>query len=231
MSRTATVVASFCLALALGGIAHTQGKAVKDIPATSAIDNCLGADFFSIRSDQTACGSGLYPHSESVRSVVQTAGDWILETQPFKATPTRSIFVDFSNPIPGTGPNGGDPVPPFTSALVRGRFISKCHEYDVNLLDIPQDVTAICPLVLALGPDYGARIMMDWRRNPGTEPVRITCTWAAAGRCSQWTIKPYSLDPLPTSLGKLIKASTGPREPEQDLGSFRFSFRITVSIP
>jgi len=227
MSRTSTVVASFCLALSLGGIAHAQGKAVKDIPATSAIGNCSGADFFSIRSDQPGCESGTYPHSQTIRSVVQMAGDWILETQPFKATPTRSVFVDFSNPIPGTGPNGGDPVSPFTAALVRGRFISKCHEYDVNLLDIPEDGTAICPLVLALGPEYGARIMMDWRRNPGTEPVRITCTRAAAGQCSQWTIEPYSV----TSLGKSIKASTKPREPEQDWGNYRFSFRITVSIP
>jgi hypothetical protein len=57
---------------------------------------------------------------------------------------------------------------------------------------------------------------------------------AATNQCGEWDITPFS-DPLvnapPTSIGKLVTVATRPRDPELDLGNFRFSFNIKVSIP
>jgi len=236
MSTTRTLVASLFLCSALGGTIAAQGKAVKDLPALSTISDSKvstsGTTYFRVRSD----GRGDYLDSASVRSVVQTAGDWILETQPFRATPTRSVLIDFGDPVLGTGPGGSTPISPFgvdvSSALVNARFIAKCHEYDVNMLDIPPDATALCPLVVGLGNGY--RIAMNWVNFPDTEPVKFTCTRFATNQCSEWTVVPFSNpadDSLATSIGKLIKAGTKPKDFEQDMGNFRFSFTMKVSIP
>jgi hypothetical protein len=130
----------------------------------------------------------------------------------------------------GTGSNG-IPNPPFTARLVRARFIVKCHEYGVNMLNIPLGGTETCPLAVGLGKDYGSRIAMNTANFADTEPVSITCTRFGTNQCSEWAIAPYSLDASPTSTGKLIKAATNPKDPEQDMGNFRFSFSIKVSIP
>ncbi|MEW5978891.1 MAG: hypothetical protein AB1898_24115 [Acidobacteriota bacterium] len=220
----------------IGVTAGAQGRAIKDIPATSTLFNSgvssSGSEYaFRIQSDQ-AGPSGSYPNSQAVRSVVQTAGDWILETAPFKVTPVRSVLVDLGDPVSG----GNSGAPPFGSALVNARFIAKCHmvEYGgVNMLDIPLGATATCPLAISF--EFGGnsfRIAMNWANFPDTEPVRISCGRANASQCSQWAITPMNLaGDYPTSIGKLLKLSAKPREPDQDLGNFRFSFSIGVSIP
>lgn len=229
MSTIEKVILHLCLASTLGVSSMAQGKAVKNIPATSAVLDFIGVPL-NIQSD----GMGNYPNSATVQSVVQTAGDWILDTQPFNGSATRSVLVDFGDPVAGTGPNSGAPIPPFViPTSVHGRFIAKCHSagYDVNMLNMTPGVPTECPLNLAFeseGKSY--RIVMNYVGYPDTDPVTITCD-AAAGQCKEWTITPYQSAASGKSVGKLLKVATKPRESDQDLGSFRFSFRIKVSIP
>jgi hypothetical protein len=226
MSRTGVLLASLFLCLVLGG---TAGPPVREIPATSTLYNGSEPFLFSIRSDQTGI-FGAYPNSGTVRSVV--AEDWILDTQPFKATPTRSVWIDFTDPISGTGPNG-IPQPPFAMDLVHARFIAKCHERGFHMLDMLRNEKRNCPL--AVGLHNGYLIVMNHVNYPlDTDDVWVTCTRLDLNnKCNQWTIKPYSLDISPTSRGKLIGPPTGtkPNDPGQDMGNFRFSFDIEISIP
>lgn len=232
MSRTRTFLAALFVCSTLGAAAGTPP--VKEIPATSTLYNGSNPFFFSIRSDQpdppSGTGIGIYLNSKTVRSVV--AEDWILDTQPFKATPTRFVQIDFTDPISGTGPNG-IPKPPFDMDLVHARFIAKCHERGFHMLDMrPTDPPKTCPL--AVGLHNGYLIVMNSWNYLDTDDVWITCTGLGLNnKCNQWTIKPYSLDNSPTSRGKLIGPPTGtkPNDPGQDMGNFRFSFDIKISIP
>lgn len=226
------------LAIAFGTLAPATFLAkgnptppVKEIPATSTLSNAP----FNIQSDQVGL-EGTYPNSQTVRSVV--AEDWILDTQPsLKATPTRSVLIDFSDPVLGSGPSGSNPISPFPGGvsfgMVHARFIAQCHENGVHVLDIPFNTTATCPLAVALRNDY--LIVMDPLRHGDTEPVKFTCIrpGTAPNQCSEWAIAPYSLDTPGKSVGKLIGPPTGtkPNSPGQDMGNFRFSFSIKVSIP
>ena len=229
MSKAKILLASLFLGSALVATTAAQGNAVKDIPATSTIFNsgvsASGTPYaFSIQSD----GGGDYTNSQTVRSVVQTGGDWILDTSPFKATPVRSVLIDFRDSAPG-----GPPNPPFSVTTVHARFIVKCHLYNVNMLDMAVGISDECPLAVSF--QYGVnsyRIAMNNVNFVDTDPVTITCKGVGTNQCNEWTIAPYSRAViLGKSIGKLIKVATKPRETDQDMGNFYFSFSLKVSIP
>ena len=77
------------------------------------------APSLQIRSD----GLGVYRNSNTLTSIIQgNAGAWVLDSQnPRNAT--RTLFLDFGQPVAGSGPNGGDPIA-VPSALYRVRAIS-----------------------------------------------------------------------------------------------------------
>jgi hypothetical protein len=221
MSITQVLLAAFLFSSALVTTTAAQGKAPKDIPATSTISD-LGESAFSIQSD----GGGAYTNFQGVRSVVQTAGVWILETAPFKVTPVRSVLIDFSDSISGN--------PPFQTALVNARFIAQCHStgYDINMLDMAVGMSDECPLAVRF--EYGGnsyRIGMNYVNFADTDPATISCTGVGTNRCNEWTIAPYSGAVNGKNIGKLVKIATRPRENDQDLGNFRFSFNIRVTTP
>ena len=95
-------------------------KDYQDVTDSNGVPQRL---WLQIRSD----GADGYKNSRSVQSIIQgTAGDWVLDTN-FATSSTRSIFLDFSKPISGSGPNGGAPAP-IHDRTGEGRIISKCHE-------------------------------------------------------------------------------------------------------
>jgi len=100
------------------------------------------------------------------------------------------------------------------------------------MLDMRKDEKRTCPL--AVGLHNGYLIVMNPQKQIGTQPVNITCTRVGSNsKCNKWTVEPYSLDISPTSIGKLFGPPTGtnPNDPQQDMGNFRFSFKIEISIP
>jgi len=73
-----------------------------------------------IRSDN----AGAYKNSKTLQSIIQGAsGDWVLDAN-YSNSSTRSVFIDFTKPVVGSGPNGAAPLPPFNPGLVKPRIIS-----------------------------------------------------------------------------------------------------------
>lgn len=227
MRKTKTLLASIFLCLALTATMAAQGGAVKDIPATSTIADLS----FRIQSD----GQGSYIHLPSVRSVVQTHGDWILDLGGSKRfQPTRFVRIYFDDPVvEGTpGPLGAVMV------NANARFIASCHRagYDVNMLDMLPGSEATCPLNIAFDQPDGRRygIVMNnasldtFGGQEDTDSVTIKCL-NANNQCNSWPIRPYQNGP--SSRGRLFKFASKPNQPNQDLGDFNFSFDITISIP
>ncbi|MEK6285863.1 MAG: hypothetical protein AABO57_09000 [Acidobacteriota bacterium] len=128
MSRQRILLAVLlaCLTLPIPALTQQQVAASQkpnrrpDLPVTSTITDYIDVTddtgavqriWMQVRSD----GAGGYTNSSDVESIIQGAyGNWYLTN----FTAARHVFLDFSKPIPGTGPNGGAPVPPFTSALI-----------------------------------------------------------------------------------------------------------------
>src|ERR1043165_6184001 len=93
---------------------------VADTPVTSRVaDVDASGVALRIQSD----GGGPYTNSKTVQSIIQncgaTCGDWVLDTNVSRLS-TRTICVDFGDPIVGSAPGGGNPVAPFSTALVKG---------------------------------------------------------------------------------------------------------------
>ena len=137
MKRTMRLAYTITLLFALilsGSIINTAatGKPASDTPVTSTIDG-LGIDTLPtlrIQSDQL----GAYRNSSSLQSILQaTLGDWVLDMLNYNSSPQRKVLIDLRDPVPGSGPNGGAPVAPFTYQSVRARFIAKCSQYGVDM--------------------------------------------------------------------------------------------------
>src|SRR5436190_15469179 len=116
----------FAIVLATGSRAQKKPPANPDMPVTTTISDADPnvAPVFQIRSD-----GAVYPNSLNVQSLIQGSGigDWVMQSDLSSAS-TRTVFVDFSQPIAGSCPScpNGNPVP-FASRLYQTRFIAKCH--------------------------------------------------------------------------------------------------------
>jgi hypothetical protein len=247
MRKLLFVVLSICFALSLAALAQPSGNTpvtttIKDyVDVTDPLTGSAQRIPMQIQSD----GSGAYKNSKNVESVIQGIGDWVLDTGVNIKNPTRKVFLDFSQPIPGTGPNGGDPVRPFISALVRPRFISKCTDYGFNMLAMGLQQTLTCPLAIGFyNPADGVfhRVIMNpasiVTNCPETNPVHITCSGAdAAGKCNRWEIEPsgacVTADcSVKRNIVRLVKIVTvRGKEVVTDLGDFYMSFTVDVTKP
>jgi len=183
-----------------------------------------------------------------VKSVIQSIGDWEL----YSATPTRGMYLDLSQPIPGSGPNGGDPTPPFTgAAFLQIRFICKCHNYGVSAFAIPNGQSAICPLAFSFeypigsGNNYAVHMTPDSRNAdpyPETDDINITCTGVDANnQCNQWLFEPTGFhggsvpgySSVKRNVGKLVRSTLVHNNTwvETNLGDFYFSFSFRATNP
>ena len=95
-------------------------------------------------------GAGSYLNSSNLASQIQPVGDWEVDAKTPKNA-TRQIYLDFSQPVPGSAPNGQDPIGP-PSGNYAFRIIAKCSLYGTNLLNFPAGATKTCPL--HIGFDY-----------------------------------------------------------------------------
>jgi len=198
-----------------------------NLPVTSTIANtdASGTLQFQIQSDDL----GSYKNTKAVQSVIQPIGDWVLDTN-YSSLSTRSVYLDFSQPVNGTGPNG-TPSAPFASALVRARLITQCPTYGNSMLSLSGGETAQCGLVI--GFDYGTtryRLTMN-PINYATDFVNVSCSSVGTnGQCNAWRIVPAATSGenvaklllLTTVRGKIVAT---------DQGDFYMSFSIIVTNP
>jgi hypothetical protein len=197
--------------------------------------------WMQIRSDGAA-----YTNANNVQSV-EYAGDWILDTK----SSTRNVFLDFTKPIPGTGPNGGAPAAPFNSALVLARLTAECVKYGTDMSTMVAGSTINCPLAIFFsdsGHDYFLQMnpVAGGFVCPETDYVNITCNGVANSKCNNWAIVPNgakggcvtgdcSVSSLRQNVARLsllvpVKGKSGSTT-QVNQGDFYVAFSIGVANP
>lgn len=223
--KTLLILASIAL-FALGMIVF-NGRVVtagaqKDVPATSTIrdiDQATGT-VFRIGSDSL----GSYKNGvNSVSSIVQAIGDWVLDT---KSSSLRKVRIDLGDPVPGSGPDG-----PFQAATIPARFISKCT---TSMFTLTVGQTIQCPLAISLdynGTTYALRSAEPTA--PGTDPVLWTCNAASGGKCTSFEMKPSVVQADGQLKNKmlLLKVSSKPNGTDTPLAQYYMSFDVVVTTP
>lgn len=222
-----------CLLVTTAAQKASSAQKNTDTPVTTTIDG-LGVNTsptLRIQSDQ----SGAYKNSSTVQSVIQAIGAWVLDTD-FSSSSTRSVLIDFRDPVSGSGPNGGAPIAPFAYAQVKARLIARCNNYGSNMLNMTGvGSTLTCPLAVSFS--YGAssyRINMNYLNFSEVNPVVITCTGTdSSSKCKQWKIEPSvtQADGEKKNVAKLLKLASTRRETDQDYGDFYLSFAVHVTNP
>lgn len=210
----------------------------KDVPVTSIVADGDPdvAPALTIRSD----AAGWYVNSKTLTSVIQGIGDWVLDAiNPRNAT--RKIYLDFSQPVLGSGPDGSDPtgLPAGTYAF---RALAQCASYGNSLLSFTAGQIKTCPL--RIGFDAGANhyaIIMNPTGGvngpfPETDAATVTCTYPSTGSapCSQWRFTPSGTYIAPDLSVKYRNAARllefdSRNNVVADHGDFYMSFSIVMS--
>jgi len=217
-----------------GSIASLSAAPPKEVPVTSIVDD--GAGDLTIRSD----AGGSYLNSKTLTSLIQPVGDWVLDAiNPAKAT--RRIFVDFSQPVPGSGPNGSDPVGP-PAGTYAFRFLAQCASYGNTLPSFTAGQVGTCPLRIAVevGTRHYAIVMNPTAPIQGpfpeTNPATVTCVYPSTGSapCSQWRFTPSATYIAPDlsvkyrNVSRLLELDSRGNV-IADHGDFYMSFSILIS--
>jgi hypothetical protein len=236
--RTRTAVATLLsagVALSMTVFAqHGPSKGPSPIPATSNVyDNDPAvAPALQIQSDQLGtygpADNGSIISTATGQFQTHAAGDWWVAPQS-----TRSIYLDFSQPIPGSAPGGGDPVSLPSGRYFEASLIGDCDLAGTNLLNMPNGTTASCPLNVVFEYNGGFyRLHMNPVNYPDTNYMTVTCTNGGITHlCSGWTFGPSAGTPgnstNRTALAQQI--FTKKSSSEVRLGDYYFSFFFSVT--
>jgi hypothetical protein len=226
-----------------------------DVPVTSTIKDYIDwtdpEGTTRIQMQFQSDGAGPYANSQTVTSLIHSIGEWELDTGLNITNPTRSVYLDFSKGIPGSGPGGGNPTPPFTAGLVQPRFYAESSQspYFVNILSIAGGQTVGSPLRIGffypVGGETQYRIHMTPESPiypyPETDYVDITCTGVNANsQCNSWQIEPNGFKggcvtadcSVKQNVVKLVKLVTVKGKlTEVNQGDFLMSFSVGVTNP
>lgn len=203
-----------------------------NVTSTVADADTTIAPMLQYRSD----GLGPYLNASNLISQIQSVGDWVLDMYTVSRA-TREVYLDFSQPIPGTGPNGGNPIA-IPSGLYKVRIISKCTLFGNNFLTLAPGATVPCPLHVKF--DYNGSswaIEMnplassgDPEGAPETNAANVTCVNppSGSGTCMGWKLTPSA----PANEARLIHyVSAKGGTQNVDEGDYYFAFSIDVTNP
>ena len=226
-----------CAAVFIGFSLSVAAGPPKNVAVTSVVLDYAAdiAPSLNIRSD----GLGSYLPASNLVSQIQAIGDWELDARnPRDAT--RKIYMDFSQPIAGSAPGGGNPTSP-PSGTYKFRAMAKCSLYGNSLLGFSAGATKTCPL--RIGIDYGgtpwAFVMDPYTALNGPFPTTnyatVTCIYPTSGTsaCSQWKFTPsgtyIAADNTVTyrNVAKLLENPTS--DNPIDHGDFYVSFEILIA--
>jgi hypothetical protein len=134
-----TLGVALLLSVGASGLAVAQKKPSSDTPVTTIVSDYDSgiAPALQIQSDQL----GSYTNSSALKSIIASNGVWYLDSlNPNNGT--RTVALQFTQPIPGSGPNGGDPVAP-ASGHYRVFAYTSCNHpnYQTSLLSLPAGQT------------------------------------------------------------------------------------------
>ena len=188
LSKTKMLKSRLLLATLLSASVSLTAPPNQNLGVTSTLQG-LGfgtVPKYDLQGDQM----GPYLNGVGGISSIIGQGDWILSAN---GALTRRILFSFTDPIPGSRPGGADPAPPFTYALLDGRFICKAHNYDVDfdgMYGVGSTINS--PMHASFQYNgYTHRIDMDGVVfGPGSQPALVTCLRvnASTNRCNQWRV-------------------------------------------
>lgn len=211
-------------------------------PVTSTIlDIRADSTAYHIHSDSPLSGTNLYKNGvDSVISHFQETPEWELDT---RSSPTRKLFVNFSDPVPGTILEN----PAFTSSYLPGRLVSKCYLFYGAGIAVGNMTglgsTRPCPLIFNIDVNKSLRYRVNLNSlwEPGTEDALFTCTSVIdpnnpTSQCNQWIVEPNGLDGVTgqrRSIARLTKVTvlSGGRTSETPIGDYYMIFRFSVTNP
>ena len=198
------------------------GKSVSSTPVTSTIvDNAS----YQIGSD----GLGPYKDGSSVRSEILSNGDYQLGGF-YVGGSTRTVALNFDNPIAGTGPGGGAPVAP-PAGLYNVNIASDCANIGLSYLKIAPGSTIECGMNVHFA--YGGQtydLHQAPQLFPETNRVNITCTSAVGAPCSAWTVQPSAASGYDVA-NLSIEQSVKGKLTYVKQGDFLVSFLIHITNP
>ena len=223
------------------GIAEARGSADTQVSTYVADADTSVSATLQIRSD----GIGVYRSSSTLGSIIQPIGAWVLELNLRNST--RSLVLDFGQPVPGSGPGGGNPVA-VPSGAYKARAIAKCNAYNTSMLTLAPGATMACPLHIAFSynnSDYAVQMnpyptSADPDGAPETEWATVRCLTPASGSapCTEWMLTPSGTYTAADgsskyrNVARLIKyVSTKGSTTNVNQGDFYFSFAIRVTNP
>jgi hypothetical protein len=221
MKTTFPKLAFAVLTAAMMVFTATAGKPTGDRPATSTLNDFLDSSPTRIGSD----GLGNYKNGvNSVSSIIQGIGDWVLDT---KASSLRKVRIDFGDPVAGSGANA-----PFSAAVIPVRFISQCGIKPLYAMLAGE--SQLCGLVINIpygNSNYSLRTGVP--SAPGTDAALWNCLAADAGKCVSFQMlsNVTQADTQRKNVMQLIKLGAKPRDPDIDFGKFYMSFDVRVTTP
>jgi len=224
------------------GVAESRGNTDTPVSTYVADADTIVAPTMQIRSD----GLGVYRNSNTLSSVIQPIGAWVLDSQSLRNS-TRTLFLDFGQPIAGTGPGGGNPIA-VPSAQYKVYVIGMCNAYSNSMWTLAPGATMACPLHIAFssgGVSYAVQMNAhptgaDPNGAPETDWATVTCLTPASGPgpCTEWRLTPSGIYTAPDSslksrnVARLIKyVTTKNTTTNVNQGDFYFSFAIRVTNP
>ena len=254
MRKSLLLCLPICLSLFFPVLAQRTST---DVPVTSIITDSVdvGTPESPVLVDMQIQSDGDGPYqtiinrkSFDVKSIIQGNGDWELDTLINVVTLTRTIRLDFSNPVPNSKPDGSTPVPLFpVGQEVYAHFRCQASRYGNNFFTIPNGQTVNGPLLLGFDYPSGTRYRIHMTPDdsainpyPTTDDVNITCLGATSGQCNRWQITPTGVKggsvpgapSLLRNVGKLVKVVTSKGKiTEIDMGDFYFAFAIEITKP
>lgn len=226
-----------------GGLTPHAARGGADTPVSTYVldSDTAVAPAFQIRSD----GLGVYRNSNTLISVIQaSAGAWVLDSQNPR-NGTRMLYLDFGQPVAGSGPNGGDPVG-VPSGLYKVHAISKCNIYGNSMWTLAPGASMACPLHIAFtygGTGYAVQMNPypagDPEGAPETQWATVTClTPVGAASCADWRLTPSATYTEADgslryrNVARLIKyVTTKNTTTNVNQGDFYVSFEIVVTNP
>jgi len=227
---------ALCFATSL--VTLTQAS-TGDVPVTTIVsdyDSGIGPAL-QIQSDQ----GGAYKNAKNLQSMMYGAGSWEIDAYNVRNA-TRGVYLAFSQPIAGTGPNGGAPVAPPTG-IYKAHVTTECYRYNTNPTTMAPGSTISCPMAVRFdsgGKTYTVHMNPQNATWAGTNPVNMTCIFPTSGTnpCSQWRITPSGSVVNPDSsvtqrnVGQLdIVGSSKGQTTYTKQGQFYFSFLILATNP
>jgi hypothetical protein len=168
--------------------------------------------------------------ANSVTSQIQPIGDWELDL--FSSNLRTANFV-IGSAIPGSNPDPATRLAP-ASGSYPARFLTQCSNYTAVLPAMLPGNTYKCGLIVGFHTataDYTMRFYTKNAPATGSEDATVSCTSAAAGKCTAWRIQSLGVDPgqLRARLFKVVSSNKG--STYVDYGLYSFAFETSFTNP